>query len=51
MRSVVSQFEVEFLHDNQLHSLNVPLRELTAIALYQHLQQRLESLEKKNFQT
>lgn len=39
------QLEVQLLHNDELHSLNISLGELTAVTLHQHCQQRLHSLE------
>lgn len=44
MRSVVREFEVQFLHNNEFHPLNIPGRELAAVPLYQHLWERLKGL-------
>jgi hypothetical protein len=43
-RSVAGQLEVELLHDDQLHPLNVSLGELTTIAFHEDRQQRLHNL-------
>ena len=45
MRSVTSQLEVELLHNDEFHPLNISLREFTAVTLHQQRQQRFHSLE------
>lgn len=43
-RSVAGQLEVELLHDDQLHPLNISLGELATIAFHEDRQQRLHYL-------